>query len=109
MSSIAQASINSFVFLLTSAMAFLAAADVSTAPFILPLQRESVPVIKNGKTVSHKSAYHGVISIGGPQPQEFNMVFDTGSGHVVVPSKDCDSDVCKKHRRYDVTASPKAV
>lgn len=110
MSSVAQASYSRLVLLLLIPMlAFVTAVDSSAAPLILPLRRESVPVVKNGKTVSHKSAYHGVISIGGPKPQEFTMVFDTGSGHVVVPSKDCESDVCKKHRRYDVAASTKAV
>jgi len=47
----------------------------------------------------YKSAYYGQVSVGEP-PQEFDVVFDTGSGHLVLPSTMCHSDTCKKHRRY---------
>jgi len=87
--------------------------DVGSSPHtIIPLDREAVPVVKNGKTVSHKIAYHGKILIGsGPadQRQSFSVVFDTGSGHIVVPSKDCKDATCLKHRHYDVTKSTGAV
>lgn len=33
------------------------------------------------------------------------MVFDTGSGHVIVPSVLCDSETCKLHSRYNVALS----
>jgi len=50
--------------------------------------------------VHHKSAYFGNIHIGGPKHQQFTVVFDTGSAHVVVPSVYCRSSVCMTHKRY---------
>jgi len=76
-------------------------------PVLVPLERESVPLIRNGKTVSHKTSYAGAISIGHPA-QDFRVVFDTGSAHVVVPSATCNSESCLEHRSYNVTASGSA-
>lgn len=77
-------------------------------PYLLPLHRETVPVLQNGKVVSLKTAYSGKVSIGGPTAQEFSVVFDTGSGHVVLPSLDCEDKVCLQHQRYNISKSPKA-
>lgn len=73
-------------------------------PFIVPLTRESVPVRRNNVTVSHKTSYSGSISLGMPA-QEFRVVFDTGSAHVVVPSSDCVNETCIEHRRYNASLS----
>jgi hypothetical protein len=78
------------------------------SPYLLPLHRETVPVFQNGQVISQKTAYSGKISIGGPVGQEFSVVFDTGSGMVVLPSLDCEDKVCLDHHRYNITNSPKA-
>jgi len=74
-------------------------------PVIVPMRRESVPVRRQGNIVSYKTSYSGLVSIGAPVAQEFRVVFDTGSGHLVVPSSTCDSESCMIHRTYDVSAS----
>lgn len=45
-------------------------------------------------------AYFGEVEIGSP-PQKLTVVFDTGSGNLIVPGQDCDSDACVKHKRFD--------
>jgi hypothetical protein len=59
--------------------------------------------------VSEKTVFFGTVSIGHPSAQEFTVVFDTGSAHLVVPSVKCLSDTCRAHQRYDVAASPNAI
>eukprot|EP00928_Gymnodinium_smaydae_P053015 TRINITY_DN37100_c0_g1_i1.p1 TRINITY_DN37100_c0_g1~~TRINITY_DN37100_c0_g1_i1.p1 ORF type:complete len:532 (+),score=124.44 TRINITY_DN37100_c0_g1_i1:222-1817(+) len=77
-------------------------------PQLIQLHRESIPVYRKGKVVSYKSSYSGLINIGSPRPQEFRVIFDTGSGHVIVPAKQCKAEPCLKHRRYDSKASESA-
>jgi len=46
-----------------------------------------------------RSAYYGTLMVGTP-PTPFSVVFDTGSGHLVLPSTYCHSETCRKHTRY---------
>jgi len=74
-------------------------------PVTVKLHRQKIPLHNTDGVVHHKSAYYGTISIGSPEPQVFDMVFDTGSGHVVIPSTMCRTKTCKRHRRFRSRAS----
>jgi len=52
----------------------------------------------------HKLAYFGEVSAGTP-PQTFTVVYDTGSGNLIVPGADCTDLACTEHRRFDSTKS----
>lgn len=75
----------------------------------LPLTKQLVPVLRRGQVVAHKTAYSATIFIGQPIPQPFTVMFDTGSGHVFLPSENCISDVCLKRRRYHRNISTSVV
>lgn len=79
----------------------------SSEPYLVPLRRESVPVRRRGKIASFKTSYSGVVHMGVPA-QEFRVVFDTGSGHIVLPAIECQSESCLHHRRFNMTASTTA-
>mmetsp|Transcript_73459 Transcript_73459/g.134551 ORF Transcript_73459/g.134551 Transcript_73459/m.134551 type:complete len:516 (+) Transcript_73459:153-1700(+) len=83
-------------------------AEEEHKPFLLSLRRESVPIRRQGKIASFKTSYSGIISVGSPS-QDFRVVFDTGSGHVVLPSSKCKSETCMMHKRYDPSISEKAL
>lgn len=57
--------------------------------------------------VIHKTAYWGTVNIGTP-PQEFKVIFDTGSGNLILPAKGCDMPGCDPHKKYDAKASTSA-
>jgi hypothetical protein len=63
---------------------------------------------KNG--VVHKTAFFGKLGIGSPA-QLFSVVFDTGSGNLLVPADDCKSEACLAHDRFmqEKTSSTKEV
>merc|ERR1719440_2614563 len=52
----------------------------------------------------HKTAYFGTLHVGTPK-QKFTVVFDTGSGNLLVPGTDCKSTACLQHDRFDESSS----
>jgi saccharopepsin len=60
----------------------------------------------NGKVI-HKVAYYGQIEVGNP-PQKFTVVFDTGSGNLMVPSTWCNGNACTMHKRFSRQQSESA-
>lgn len=59
-------------------------------------------------SVVHKTAYYGNIHIGHPE-QTATVVFDTGSGNLMVTSTLCDDAACLRHKRFDASKSASAV
>merc|ERR1719453_2630938 len=57
--------------------------------------------------VIHKTAYWGTISMGQP-PQDFKVIFDTGSGNLILPSKDCNMAGCNPHKKHSPKDSSSA-
>mmetsp|Transcript_49530 Transcript_49530/g.78427 ORF Transcript_49530/g.78427 Transcript_49530/m.78427 type:complete len:598 (-) Transcript_49530:48-1841(-) len=47
----------------------------------------------------HALQYYGEVAVGTP-PQRFTVIFDTGSGHLLVPSAQCESAACKNHKSF---------
>eukprot|EP00928_Gymnodinium_smaydae_P002782 TRINITY_DN11007_c0_g1_i1.p1 TRINITY_DN11007_c0_g1~~TRINITY_DN11007_c0_g1_i1.p1 ORF type:complete len:504 (+),score=118.20 TRINITY_DN11007_c0_g1_i1:82-1512(+) len=77
--------------------------------FTVSLDKQHVPVKVNGRVVAQKTAYFGTVSVGFPEPQDFRVVFDTGSAHFFVPSTSCSAVTCQKHRRFNASASASAI
>jgi len=74
----------------------------------IPLDKQYVPVLRNNRTVMYKTAYFGSIYVGLPKPQHFTVVFDTGSGHFIVPSKKCKEPACSAKATFDRNLSSSA-
>jgi hypothetical protein len=81
--------------------------QIGDGAFTVQLNRHDVPIVKHGKVVAHKTAFFGDIFVGQPS-QRFTVVFDTGSGHIILPSTGCDSHTCMEKRRYSPQVSETA-
>eukprot|EP00440_Ansanella_granifera_P036224 gb/GFBE01039307.1/.p1 GENE.gb/GFBE01039307.1/~~gb/GFBE01039307.1/.p1 ORF type:complete len:437 (+),score=96.33 gb/GFBE01039307.1/:1-1311(+) len=91
------------------ALACVAAGRAGEPAVVIPLDKQYVPVKRDNKVVSYKTAYFGRVFVGLPQPQNFTVVFDTGSGHFFLPSSACSTDTCRAHKQYDLSASASGV
>lgn len=66
------------------------------------MHAERAAVLSNMRAQSqllHALQYYGEVEIGTP-PQKFTVIFDTGSGHLLVPSAKCESDACTMHKSF---------
>merc|ERR1719277_2646057 len=84
-------------------------ASAPTPIVTIPLDKQYVPVVRNEKIVSYKTAYFGKVFLGMPQQQAFTVVFDTGSGHLFLPASRCTTGTCLKHNRFNRSTSETAV
>jgi len=75
---------------------------------LIRLRRELYPIKRQGVVIAHKASYYGSVHVGYPEPQEFRVVFDTGSGHLVLPCIECETAICRTKGRYNATASASA-
>jgi len=74
----------------------------------LPLRRVGLPPGGFPAAVAAKEFYVGRVIVGHPEPQELRVVFDTGSGQVLLPSTRCQSAACLEHAKFDPDASTTA-
>jgi len=88
-----------------------ASAIPAAAPVTIPL-KEYLTVFDNPTPLHRRKVsvteYYGEVAIGSPA-QIFNVVFDTGSGNVVLPTVKCKEQVCIQHRRFQSAASNTSV
>merc|ERR1719510_2543556 len=75
----------------------------------IPLRKQYVPMSKDGSIIAYKTSYFGSLQVGRSDRRPFSVVFDTGSGHLVLPNARCVSKTCTSHQRYNSTASEGAV
>eukprot|EP00416_Gambierdiscus_australes_P035873 CAMPEP_0171109578 /NCGR_PEP_ID=MMETSP0766_2-20121228/70859_1 /TAXON_ID=439317 /ORGANISM="Gambierdiscus australes, Strain CAWD 149" /LENGTH=429 /DNA_ID=CAMNT_0011571333 /DNA_START=105 /DNA_END=1397 /DNA_ORIENTATION=+ len=87
----------------------LAALPDHGAIHTVALSKQHVPVHKGSRVVATKTAYFGTVFVGLPKPQSFTVLFDTGSGHFILPSHACEDISCTTHRRFDKSMSGSAV
>jgi len=81
---------------------------MDAASITLPLVRQVRPIEVVNDVVYHRSVYWGKIAVGNPAVN-FTVAFDTGSGHVVLPSAYCKTSICRSRTRYKRSASRSAI
>jgi len=69
---------------------------------VVARKRAGVPTVPI--TNFYDVGYYGPITIGTP-PQDFLVIFDTGSSNLWVPSARCKEKVCVDHNQYNSTKS----
>lgn len=78
---------------------------VTAKPLSTPLKVHLERVKARGN--SGATFYVGKLAVGQPA-QEFQVLFDTSSGHVLLPHGVCKSPACMEHKKYHPTKSATA-
>merc|ERR1719456_1432645 len=90
-----------------SSTAGVSAMEILSHPVAtIPLTRQRVPSRSSGKYTVLKSVFFGQIRVGATV---FSMVFDSGSGHLILPGARCKDRACLSHQQYDPATSSAAV
>merc|ERR1719299_239312 len=90
-----------------SSAAGVSAMEILSHPVAtIPLTRQRVPSRSSGKYTVLKSVFFGQIRVGATV---FSTVFDSGSGHLILPGARCNDRACLSHQQYDPATSPAAV
>lgn len=66
---------------------------------LVQLEMEQMASQGTHAKVSVQSEYWGMIGMGTP-PQKFQVIFDTGSGNLILPSGQCQDEACLRHNQY---------
>jgi len=74
----------------------------------IPLTRQRIISQKAGGQQVYKSAYYATFTAGTPAV-DYDLLLDTGSGHMILPSAFCQSETCRAHKRYRRSQSTSAV
>merc|ERR1719375_130198 len=89
---------------MTLLQAFVGSTGMTGTSMSVPLQKRSdIQMLQVGEGRSqaiHKLAYFGEVTAGTP-PQSFTVVYDTGSGNLLIPGSKCKDTACLKHKRFD--------
>jgi len=78
----------------------------------IPKTEDKEPLVVRLQRVEASNGTHfyvGKLFIGKPEPQMLQVLFDTASGHVLLPHHSCKSPACQKHRSYSPWQSSTAV
>ncbi|CAD7937213.1 unnamed protein product [Amoebophrya sp. A25] len=92
--------------------ALTALVGVAHAVFLQEYETYFRPVLRRDLSDAHATVpvaqFYGTVMVGTP-PQPFDVVFDTGSGNLVIPSAYCGEEACVSHHRYSPTKSKSAI
>jgi len=86
-----------------------AAASAGADPLVVHLHKARPKVLAGSAVPDSVNLYVGSIFVGSHDPQEFKVIFDTSSGHLLLPHYRCQSSSCKEHRQYEPKKSHTAV
>eukprot|EP00933_Yihiella_yeosuensis_P072023 TRINITY_DN80307_c0_g1_i1.p1 TRINITY_DN80307_c0_g1~~TRINITY_DN80307_c0_g1_i1.p1 ORF type:complete len:443 (-),score=91.09 TRINITY_DN80307_c0_g1_i1:144-1472(-) len=68
-------------------------------------QRQAIKLGSYGLSeLVHKTMYYGDITVGTPG-QKLQVVFDSGSGNLLIPTTQCLDSSCQQHQRFDAGKS----